>query len=139
MRLFGIALIGLIAAAVIAGLLPRGAQTSVIANFLLTLLILCPAALCLFPVYLIMVAVVVNVGRLERGTVKAFARVNTVSTKTLHGTQRAAERWATRSIRFNVFFAPLDKALFSIFDRPTGAPRPDSVSTKDEAADDPAQ
>ncbi|MDZ4763866.1 MAG: hypothetical protein SGI73_04885 [Chloroflexota bacterium] len=138
-RIFLIALLGLIGTAVVAGLLPRGAQANLIANFLLTLLILCPAAVCLLPLYLGLMIVVFNVQRAHRITANALAKVNTVSANTMHSTQRAAEGWAKRSIQFNLFFAPLDKALFSLFDRPARSTPSDQPQTKGESPHDPTQ
>lgn len=112
------ALIALIVVAVIAGLLPRGTQTNIIANFFLTLIILCPMALCLLPFYLLLVFAVFNIGRLNTMAASGLAKANTLSTTTMHKTQTAAEGLAKRSIQFNLLFAPLDKAVFSLFDRP---------------------
>lgn len=108
----------MLASVVIAALLPRGAQTSIIANLLLTVLILCPLALCLFPVYLLFMFMVINLQRAHGAAAGGLSRLSHVSTSMNSRVERVSSRWAHRSIRFNAWFAGLDRLLFGIFDRP---------------------
>ena len=52
-----------LAGAVISLLLPGRLQVSLIADWLLTILFLCPLALCLFPVCILMVAAIVGMNK----------------------------------------------------------------------------
>jgi hypothetical protein len=117
-RPFILTLLVILASVVIAALLPRGAQTGIIADLLLTALVLCPLALCLFPVYMLLMFMVVHLQRTHSAAAGGLARLRGASTALNNGVERAASRWARRSIRFNAWFAGIDRLLFSIFDRP---------------------
>ncbi len=117
-RPFALTLLVILAAMIGAALLPRGAQTSIIANLLLTVLILCPLALCLFPVYLLLMFTVFQLQRAHSGAAGGLARLGHVSASINSHVGRISTRWARRSIRFNSWFAGLDRVVFSKFDRP---------------------
>jgi hypothetical protein len=117
-RPFILTLLVMLASVAIAALLPRGAQTSIIANLLLTVLVLCPLALCLFPVYLLLMFMVFNLQRVHGAAAGGLSRLSHVSTSLNNRVEQASSHWARRSIRINSWFAGLDRLLFGVFDRP---------------------
>jgi hypothetical protein len=128
LRPFIVVLLVILAAVGIAGALPRGAQTGIIADILLTVLILCPLTLCLFPLYLVLVFLVVQMGRAHQAVGRGMARLNGVTVSARSRTERVADGWAKRSIRVNSVFAPLDRLIFSLFDPPQS--RPDNTTER---------
>jgi len=111
----GLALIiVLVIIAAIAGKTP----TSGVANTLLTVLILCPMALCLLPVYLVLLVAVVGMNRVYDLIAKPLRQLQDLSLQLRDRTYSLADRAARTSINLNARFAPLDKLIFSMFDRP---------------------
>jgi preprotein translocase subunit SecG len=117
-RPFILTLLVMLAAVMGAALLPRGEQTGIIANLLLTVLILCPLALCLFPVYLLLMFMVIQLQRAHSAAAGGLSRLGHVSISMNSRVERILTRWTRRSIRFNSWFARLDRLAFGIFDRP---------------------
>lgn len=117
-RPFILTLLVMFAAMVGAALLPRSEQTGIIANLLLTVLVLCPLALCLFPIYLLLMFMIIQLQRAHTAAAGGLSRLSHVSTSMNSRVERISTRWARRSIRFNSWFAGLDRLVFGIFDRP---------------------
>lgn len=94
------------------------APTSGAANTLLTLLILCPMALCLLPLYLLLVLVVAGMSVAHDGLARPLRRLEDLTLTLRDRTYSLSDRAARTTINLNTRFAPLDKLLFSLFDRP---------------------
>jgi hypothetical protein len=100
------------------GLRPHLARTSLIADFMGTIFILCPAALCLLPLYLVLAVAVGGMNRVHLGAISGFGKLENLSGRLLNGTTRVMDRAARASISVNARLAPLDRKVFSAFDRP---------------------
>lgn len=92
--------------------------TSGVSTTLLTVLMLCPMALCLLPIYLLLVMAVAGMNRAHDGIARPLRRVETASLAMRERTVSLSDRLARVSINLNARFAPLDRLLFSRFDRP---------------------
>jgi hypothetical protein len=92
--------------------------TSGVANTMLTLLVLCPLAICLLPVYLLLVLAVVGMNRAHHGIAKPLRALENTTVTLKERTYSISDRLARTSINLNARFAPLDKLIFSAFDRP---------------------
>lgn len=108
-------LLVLMVVAVVAGQTPASAA----ANTMLTLLVLCPLVLCLFPVYLILIVALVGMNKAHDSVAKPLRRLEALSLQMRQRTYSTSDRLARSSINLNTRFAPLDKVVFSAFDRPT--------------------
>ena len=86
-------------------------QVAVLSNSTLTLLLLCPAALCLFPLVIISVALVALVNRWQRASVSPLRRLE-AWTATLEDN---ADKWLgqidERVLEAAVAFAPIRQLL----------------------------
>jgi hypothetical protein len=107
-------IIVLVVIAAVAGKTP----TSGVANTMLTVLILCPMALCLLPIYLVLVVAVFGMNRVYDMLAKPLRQLQELSLKLRDRTYSLSDRAARTSINLNARFAPLDKLIFSVFDRP---------------------
>jgi high-affinity K+ transport system ATPase subunit B len=92
--------------------------TSGVANTMLTLLVLCPLALCLIPLYLLLVLAVVGMNRAHNGIAKPLRALENTTFTLRDRTYSISDRLARASINLNARFAPLDRLIFSYFDRP---------------------
>ncbi len=92
--------------------------TNGVANTMLTLLVLCPLALCLLPVYLLLVLAVMGMNRAHDGIAAPLLRLEKLTLALRDRTYSLSDRAARTTINLNARFAPLDKLLFSLFDRP---------------------
>ena len=104
----------LVVIAAVAGKTP----TSGVANTMLTVLILCPMALCLLPIYLLLVMAVFGMNQVYDLLAKPLRQLQELSLKLRDRTYSLSDRAARTSINLNARFAPLDKLIFSVFDRP---------------------
>jgi len=109
-----ILIIVLVVIAAVAGKTP----TSGVANTMLTVLILCPMALCLLPIYLLLVMAIFGMNRAYDMIAKPLRQLQELSLKLRDRTYSLSDRAARTSINLNSRFAPLDKLIFSVFDRP---------------------
>lgn len=89
-----------------------------VANTMLTILILCPMALCLFPIYLVLIVALVGMNRAHNSVAKPLRRLELLTISMRERSYAIADRMARQSINLNARFAPLDRLLFSAFDRP---------------------
>lgn len=108
----------LIVALVVVAALQGRTPTSGVSTTMLTVLILCPLALCLLPVYLLLVMAVYGMNRAHSGIARPLRRAEAASLALRERTVSISDRLARQSINLNARFAPLDKLLFSAFDRP---------------------
>lgn len=93
-------------------------QVRAIADFVLSVTILCPAILCLFPIYLLVVVGVYGANKLHAGTQKPLERLETLTNQARErvsgwtdGANSQVSHWSAR-------IEPLMK-IMSIFDEPT--------------------
>ncbi len=108
----------LIVVLVIVAAVEGATPTSGVANTMLTVLILCPMALCLLPVYLLLVLAVVGMNRAHDAIAKPLRQLEALTLTLRDRTHSLSDRAAQVTINLNARFAPLDKLLFSLFDRP---------------------
>ena len=92
--------------------------TSGVSTTLLTVLMLCPMALCLLPIYLVLVMAVAGMNRAHDGITRPLKRAESASLAMRERAVSLSDRAARVSINLNARFAPLDRLLFSMFDRP---------------------
>ncbi len=116
---FGLGIVLVVALVVIAAIEGQ-TPTSGVANTMLTVLILCPMALCLLPIYLLLVMAVVGMSHAHDGIAQPLRRLENLTLTLRERTLSASDRLARESINLNARFAPLDRLLFSRFDRPAG-------------------
>ncbi|MCS6834452.1 MAG: hypothetical protein NZ750_00345 [Anaerolineae bacterium] len=100
-------------------------RASAISDFLVSVLILCPLILCLFPVYLLVVALAWWATRLHQGAQPPLERLQTRLDQAGAQLQRAAESLSHKTIDWSAKLAPL-LSLLSIFDRPNHVPQEQS-------------
>ena len=106
--------VALLIGVIVAGRVPASAA----ANLLLTVLVLCPLAICLLPLYFLLVVAIAGMSRAHSGIAAPLRRVEDLSAGLRDRTKTVTERAARMTITLNARFAPLDKTLFSLFDRP---------------------
>ncbi len=107
-------IIVLTAITVLAGRSP----TRAVADALLTVLMLCPLALCLLPLYLLLVIALVGMNHAHDLIAKPLRQLELLTEQLRDRTQSVSDRTARTSINLNARFAPLDRLIFSFFDRP---------------------
>lgn len=108
----------LIVALVVIAALQGETPTSGVSTTMLTVLMLCPLALCLLPIYLLLVFAVVGMNRAHDGIARPLRSLENLSLRLRERTLSASDRLARVSINWSARFAPLDRLLFSMFDRP---------------------
>lgn len=131
--LLGVLLI--IALAVVALALPDDRQTSLIADFLMIIVLLCPAVICLFPLYILMVVGAVGMSSVHRAAQKPLDRLNDLSEALYRRVDSASQQVAEKTIDANVRLTTLDRNLFSVFDR-KDKPKQLPASTTHEGKDE---
>jgi len=92
--------------------------TSGISTTMLTVLVLCPLAICLLPVYVLLAVAVAGMNKAHQGVARPLRALTAQSLALRQRTYSIADRMARTSINLNTRFAPLDRAVFSAFDRP---------------------
>ena len=99
----------------------RYEQLSLISNFVLTLLILCPAALCMFPIAMALVIGAVGMNRVHDWSAVKLDTVNSLSYKLNRRIDSVMGRLGKAGVDIGAAAAPLEQKVFSAFDRPNGA------------------
>jgi hypothetical protein len=132
---FALGVLLIIALAVIALALPDDRQTSLIADFLMTIVMLCPAVICLFPLYILMVIAAVGMSSVHRAAQKPLDRLNDLSESLYRRVDSASQQVAEKTIDANVRLTALDRNVFSIFDR-NDKPKQLPASTTPEGKDE---
>lgn len=115
---FAIGIVVVLAGGVIAMLLPQRGQVSIIADLMVTILLLCPSVLCLFAVAIGLVAAAAGMNKVHNGAGKALGRAEGLTARVLNRTERLTESVNQRTINLSVKLAFLEK-LLGFFDRPT--------------------
>lgn len=103
-------IVGVVAVLVLtigAGLLGR-LETAFVSNVMLTIFVLCPVALCLLPIYILLVVMVVGMNRAHDGLMRLLQRLLTLSEIARDRTYSITDRAARASINLNARLAPLD-------------------------------
>lgn len=111
----GLLLLGALAVTLF-GVLPRRPQVSVLADWLLTVLVLCPAVLCLLPVCILLMTLVLSLNRLHGNTERLMGKAEDMSASLAEKTMGASETVARKSIDLTAKLAFFDP-LWRIFDR----------------------
>lgn len=99
-------------------LLPRQLQVQTVKDLMVTVFVLCPLVLCMFPVYILMVALAYGVSMLHDPSAKGLRQLNgwmEGAAKRVHG---VTAQVASRTIDARARFAYLEK-LLSAFDEET--------------------
>jgi hypothetical protein len=117
-----------VAGAVIIILLPERLQVSLIADWLLTILFLCPMALCLFPICILMIAAVVGMNRVHDSAAHPLQRLENLSVSVKERSEGAMDAVSRFVIEASVRFAFIER-LLGIFDPP--APPTDEVNEEE--------
>lgn len=102
-------------------LLQRRVQVSLIADLMFTLLVLCPLVVCLFPVYLLLVASVWGMGRLHDGTQRPLHRL-------ADATERFTDSLITRAGQLNRGSIAASERLAAVLSVTDVLDSPDSAS-----------
>ncbi|MFQ3565665.1 MAG: hypothetical protein SNJ59_01585 [Aggregatilineales bacterium] len=97
---------------IIAVLSPR---PGVMADFLLTTLLLCPALLCLFPIYVGMVALVGGMGRLNQLARRPLYTLDEKSGELVERVYSASDAIARRTINISARLSPFEKWAMRLF------------------------
>lgn len=104
----------LIVIVVIAAFLPSRGHTSFVADFLLTLLILCPAVICMFPIYMLMVFAVYGMGRVNKGIYRPLSAAEGLTNRMKARTETVANTVAERTINVSAQFARLEQTVLKL-------------------------
>lgn len=120
---FAIALVALIGLVLLTAVLLRTGATSIIVNLLGTLFFLCPLALCLFPLVIMLVAAIYGLGQLNERAARPLIAVERLSIRTYERVGHLAQQIAERTIALSSVYEQFDRAVVSKLD-PDGAPRP---------------
>jgi hypothetical protein len=111
----GLLLLGALAVTLF-GVLPRRPQVSVLADWLLTVLVLCPAVLCLLPVCILLMTLVFSLNRLHGTTEGLMGKAEDMSASLAERTVAATETVSKKSIGLTAKLALFDP-LWRVFDR----------------------
>lgn len=98
-------------------LLPARVQVSVLADWMFTILVLCPLVLCNLIVFLLVVVLWYGMTRLHRGTEAPLERLENLVTGVANRIERTSAALNQRVVNVSSRLAPLMK-LFSVFDTP---------------------
>lgn len=109
-------IIGGVVVLVLVTLAVLATRISVVANCLLIVTLLCPALLCLLPLYFVMVFAVSGLDRAHRSAAKPLRSLERVSVRLLDWTIRQSDRVARQSINLNVRLAPISNWMEHAFD-----------------------
>jgi hypothetical protein len=110
---FGIGAALLLVVVVIAAAAPNLSVTS---NFVMTILLLCPAVVCLLPVYFMLVLAVFGLNSLYNGAAKPLRSLERLTAQIASRTTTLSDKLARQSINLNARVAPLTTRLEHAFD-----------------------
>lgn len=97
--------------------MPKTQQTALVADMLLTTLILCPAALILFVLYMAMVFLVIGMGRLNGAVYGPLARLEAMTAALSVRVERLSARVDGSMIGLNERFARVEKTVEALINR----------------------
>jgi hypothetical protein len=106
-----------LAAVIVTMLLPRRLQVSIIADLLLSFLVLCPLVVCLFPLCILMIALAASVARGHDVAARPLRRVEDWSRLFAEKTAQVADTVNHLTVDWSTRFAFVDR-LLSVFDPP---------------------
>jgi hypothetical protein len=93
---------------IMALLLPQRAQVSLVADWMLTIFVLCPLALCLLPIYLLMMVAAFGMNKVHDKAASPLKRLEILSRTLAEKTISASESLSRASISLGTRFAFLD-------------------------------
>ena len=97
--------------------LPTAAQVAVLSDAMLTLLVLCPMVICMFPLVILMLTLAVAAGRLQRISKSPLRRLESWTAAVENHADKWLGRIDERALRWAVSFAPF-RRLLGMFDAP---------------------
>jgi hypothetical protein len=101
--------------------LPGRLQVSLIGDWLVSVLLLCPLVLCLFPFCIVMIAAVVGMNKAHAAVSKPLQRVEMLSASVRDRTVQTADVVNRQTVNASVKFAFMDR-LLAVFDPPESPP-----------------
>jgi hypothetical protein len=110
---FAVGVLALLLLVVVAALTPR---VSVVANCMMTILILCPVLICLLPIYFLMVFAVYGMNGVYNGAAIPLRRLEKLSQILHNRTISLSDTLARQSININARLAPLTHKMEHAFD-----------------------
>lgn len=99
-------------------LLPQRSQVSIIADWMMSVLVLCPVVICLFPVCVGLIVAIAAMNRLHDSAAKPLRRAEDWSRTLVDRTTKTTDIVNQRTVSVSSRFAFIDR-LFSAFDAPT--------------------
>lgn len=125
LRYIVLPMIGMVLLVLIGGmislLLPQRLQVSIIADWLLTVMFLCPLVLCLFPICILMVGAVVGLNKAHDATAKPLRRIESFSAALNERVSKTADTVNQKTVDVSAKWAYVDR-LLSVFDPPKSPP-----------------
>jgi hypothetical protein len=112
---FVIGLVAILALTAIAVLSPR---SDVTANVLMIVLMLCPAFICLFPLYILMVAGIYGMARAQGMVHKPLERATQLTAAARDKTQSTSDQVTRSTVNWSSKIAPIEQAMKKAFDTP---------------------
>lgn len=103
---------------------------SLIADWMLAVCVLCPLALCLFPVTIAMMVMAFGMNKVHDGLARPLRRAGVFSKSIVDRAARLTDSINRRSISLSTVLAPLN-TLWGIFDRPQEKPELTGDSSHD--------
>lgn len=110
---FALGIVGIVVLVVIAALTPR---PFVVADVLLTTLILCPAMICMIPIYILLVAAIWGMGRVTGLVAKPLAALEKLTARAETETKRVSATAMRQTATFSTQVAPLEHLLDHAFE-----------------------
>lgn len=107
-------------------------QGSAVADIFLTVAILCPVAICMLPIYLVLVILIGLMGRANHAAAGGLLRLSELLGGVEGRIEPAIQVAARLTIRWNSMFAMLDKLAFQVFDPKPPAPPDGSMGQEKE-------
>lgn len=98
-------------------ILPQRAQVSLVADLMVTVFVLCPIAVCLFPLYLGMVLLIYSLNKAHQAGAKQMVRVEDLSRTVTDKVIQTTDKLNRQSIALSALAAPLNR-IWRVFDRP---------------------
>lgn len=112
-----IAAVMVLGGGVIALMLPRRLQVSILSDWMISIMVMCPAVLCLFAIGLVLIIVVAGMNKLHHIVAKPLDRLEDLSETLVEKTEQASEVINQTTINISAQLAPLDRVL-GVFDEP---------------------
>ena len=110
---FGIGAAVLVLVVLIVGSMPN---VSVVSNFVMTILLLCPVVICMLPLYFLLVIAVLGMNKVYNGAAKPLRSLERLTAQLSSRTTSLSDKLARQSINLNARVAPLTTRLEHAFD-----------------------